>query len=99
MEDKINQNIYIDIEGILDDHDKKELLHWIQLPAFQIAAKVVREAEYQWGYQLIKKNYIEATDGAAIKDIIKTQGQREGLLILINSFIQWKKKIEQKQKK
>jgi hypothetical protein len=94
-----NTNVMIDIDKILDDYDKQELFNWLNQPAYKILGKVVRETEYQWGYQVMRGNYDkQGDDSLVVRDIIKKQGQREGMIMLMNALQIWKKKILNKSK-
>lgn len=73
------------------DIDKGKLYELMRTPGWTVLVQLVDTLQYDWAEQIMARDYTGADSQKIIQDLLRKQGQRDGLVRFFRSLQVWKR--------
>jgi len=79
------------IEKLLSDMDKGKLHEMMRTPGWKILIQLIDNIQVDWAEQIMSRDYTGQDQNVIIQDLLRKQGQRDGLVRFFRTLQVWKK--------
>jgi len=79
------------IERLLSDMDKVKLYEMMRTPGWKVLIQLLDNIQVDWAEQVMSRDYTGSDQGVIIQDLLRKQGQRDGLVRFFRALQMWKK--------
>lgn len=79
------------IEKSLSDTDKASLHEMMRAPGWKVLIQLIDNIQVDWAEQVMARDYTGNNQESIIQDLLRKQGQRDGLVRFFRALQLWKK--------
>lgn len=79
------------IERLLTDMDKVKLHEMMRTPGWKVLIQLLDNIQVDWAEQIMGRDYTGNKQEVIIQDLLRKQGQRDGLVRFFRALQMWKK--------
>lgn len=78
------------IEKLLSDMDKVKLFEMMRTPGWKVLIQLLDNIQVDWAEQIMSRDYTGHDQEVIVQDLLRKQGQRDGLVRFFRALQVWK---------